>query len=71
MPGNLSAASPSGVLPQTLSLNFVETRVFPMLTVSYHDGTTERSLIVDGVNPASSIRRWTLSKRHPCRTQAR
>jgi phage-related protein len=63
MPGNLSAAAPSGVLPQSLSTAFTEMRVFPMLAAVYHDGTTERSLIVDGVNAPASIRTWKLSKR--------
>jgi hypothetical protein len=34
-----------------------------MLAVTYNDGTFERSLIVDGVNPARSIRSYHLAKR--------
>jgi len=34
-----------------------------MLATQYHDGTTERSLIVDGVNPADSIKTWNLAVR--------
>jgi hypothetical protein len=63
MPSNVAAAVPTGVLPQTLCTAFSENRVYPMLTQPYHDGTTERSLIVNGVDAAASIRRWRLSKR--------
>jgi phage-related protein len=63
VPGNLQAASPVGVLPQTLCLAFTESRLFPMLAAKYHDGTTERSLIIDGVNAATSLKTWSLSKR--------
>jgi hypothetical protein len=48
---------------ETLSLAFTESRIFPMLAAQYHDGTTERSLIQDGVNNPESIRSWKLSKR--------
>jgi hypothetical protein len=34
-----------------------------MLAQQYHDGTTERSLITDTVNPAQSTRTWKQSKR--------
>jgi hypothetical protein len=60
---NLNAAVPTGVLPQTLSTAFSESREFPMLSKVYHDGTTERSLITDGVNNPRSIRTWKLTKR--------
>jgi phage-related protein len=63
MPGNLQAASPVDVMPQTLSTAFTEVRAFPNLSQVYHDGTTERSLIVDGVNNPVSLRNWKLSKR--------
>lgn len=47
MPGALAVAAPSGVLPQNLCLAFSENRLYPMLAVTYHDGTTERALISD------------------------
>lgn len=63
MPGNLAAAAPSGVLPKALCTAFSESRVFPMLSASYHDPTIERSLIVDGVNQPASIRSWKQTRR--------
>ena len=54
---------PVGVLPQTLSTAFTESKIFPMLTNTYHDGTPETGLITDTVNNPRSIRTWTLSKR--------
>jgi hypothetical protein len=65
MPYNLTPAqvAPGTVLPQSLSTSFVETNVYPLLSVSYNDGTFERSLIQDGVNPPRSLRTWILSKR--------
>lgn len=65
MPGNIAAATPSGVLPQTLSLAFRETRELPMLSTQYHDGTTERSIITDTVNAPTSLRTWRIQKRLP------
>lgn len=63
MPGNLLAASPSGVFPQTLSLSFKEDRSYPLLSNYYHDGSPERGLITDGVNVPVSLRSWTMAKR--------
>jgi len=65
MPSNLSPATvaPGNVLPQSLSTSFVETLVYPLLAVSYADGTFERSLIVDGVNPPRALRTWVMAKR--------
>lgn len=66
MPGALSAAvvSPSStVLPQSLCTAFVRTENYPLLLTEYHDGTRERSLIVDTLNPPRSTRTWKLSKR--------
>ena len=63
MPGNLSAASSVGVLPQTLCTAFTETRLYPVLTNTYHDGTYQASVITDGVNAASSIKTWSLTKK--------
>jgi hypothetical protein len=65
MPANLLPATiiSGTVLPQSLSTSFVETHVYPLLSVSYNDGTFERSLIQDGVNPPRALRTWTLAKR--------
>ena len=63
MPGNLASSSPSGVLPQSLSTAFAETRLYPLLSNQYHDGTSERVIIQDGVNAPSSLRTWRQSKR--------
>jgi hypothetical protein len=65
MPYNLTpaAVAPGAVLPQSLSTSFVETNVYPLLAISYNDGTFERSLIVDGVNQPRSLRTWALAKR--------
>ena len=66
MPGNLSVATvypSSTVLPQGLCTSFVESNLYPMLSNDYHDGTSERSLIVDGVNPSRSCRTWKLGRR--------
>lgn len=43
MPGNVAAAAPSGIFPQTLSTAFVEVREFVQLQSQYHDGTVQRS----------------------------
>jgi hypothetical protein len=32
-------------------------------TGGYHDGTTERSLLSDGVNVPASVRKWKLSRK--------
>jgi len=63
MPGNLSAAVPTTVLPNSLSTAFTLNSIYPMLTTSYNDGTVERSIIQDGVNPPRRLRTWMLSKR--------
>ncbi len=63
MPGNLGFAQPSGVLPKSLCAAFTETRVLPMLVKQYHDGSTERSLIQDGVNVPESVRAWKQSRK--------
>jgi hypothetical protein len=65
MPYNLTPASvaPGTVLPKSLSTSFVETHIYPLLSVTYNDGTFERSLIQDGVNPPRWLRTWILSKR--------
>jgi hypothetical protein len=66
MPGNVTPAplqSPIAVLPQSLCTAFVSTRVYPMLSISYHDAAMDRFLIVDTVNPSRWLRTWTLAKR--------
>lgn len=65
MPGQLAQASVTlgNVLPQSLYTSFVETQSFPMLTQTYHDVTTERSIITDTVNPARPLRTWKLARR--------
>lgn len=64
MPGNLAIAAPAGVLPNSLHTAFTETRVYPVLSVAYHDGTIERSMILDRVpNTPRPLRTWQLSKR--------
>lgn len=65
MPANLAAASvaPGAVLPQSLSTSYVEMWSYPILGVNYNDGTNERSLIQDGVNPPLPLRTWTLARR--------
>jgi len=65
VPGSLAAASVASgaVLPQTLSTAFTQQLAFPLLATSYHDGTSERSLVVDGTNAARVMRIWKLTKR--------
>ena len=66
MPGNVQASvvSPqSTVLPKSLCTSFVEVHAYAALYQSYHDGTLERSLITDGINPPQDLRMWKLSQR--------
>ena len=65
MPYNLTPATvtPGTVLPQSLSTSFVETHIYPLLSIAYNDGTIERSLIQDGVNPPQALRTWVQAKR--------
>lgn len=67
MPGNLAASvvSPTNtVFPSSLSTSFALTAEYPLLVApTYHDGTVERSLITDGVNPARAARVWSINKR--------
>lgn len=65
MPGNLAAAvvEAGTVFPLNSYTSFSYDVTFPMLAQRYHDATTERSLIVDGVNPAVPMRSWHLSLR--------
>jgi hypothetical protein len=67
MPGTLALAlvSPTAtVFPSSLSTSFTEiVGPYPMLIDQYHDGSSDRSLIDDGVNDPRPIRVWTLTKR--------
>jgi hypothetical protein len=45
MPGNVSIAAPSGVMPAALCTAFVESREYAALQNQYHDGTLERGLL--------------------------
>ena len=65
MPLNLipAAVAPGMVMPQSLSTSFVMTMLYPVLSISYNDGTFERSMIEDFVNPPRALRTWILAKR--------
>jgi phage-related protein len=63
MPGNLSAASPSGVFPQVTYTQMPEMRHFEILSNTFHDGSLCQSLITDTVNAPESIRSWNLAVR--------
>lgn len=63
MPHNLSRAVPVGVFPQYTYLAFNESRIYPLLTATYHDATSERSLITDTVNFPVSIHNFKLTVR--------
>jgi hypothetical protein len=58
MPGNIQAASPSGVLPYGLCTAFAESRELLQLQATYHDGTTHRSRLA-----VTSRRTFKLSRR--------
>jgi hypothetical protein len=65
MPYNFApvAVAPGTVLPQSLSTSFVMSFSYPLITVSYNDGTFERSLIQDYVTAPRALRTWILTKR--------
>ncbi len=63
MPGNLQTTQPTLVLPDWLSTSFSESLSYPLLANAYHDFTIHRSLVVDTVNPARVMRRWSLTRR--------
>jgi hypothetical protein len=63
MPYNLVPVQIVNVLPQSLCASFVETYDYALLGTIYNDGTFERSLIVDGVNPPRALRTFAQSKR--------
>jgi hypothetical protein len=58
MPGNISNAIPSGVMPASLCIAFTELREFVQLQNQYHDGTIQRSQLAQ-----TSRRTFRLSKR--------
>jgi phage-related protein len=58
MPGNVANATPSVVLPQTLSRAFVHTREYPVIDNEYRNGESQRS-----AQAATSRKKWTLTKR--------
>ena len=59
------------VLPKSLSTSFTETHVYPLISVSYNDGTFERSLVTDAESPPPALptnaprrlRTWAQAKR--------
>lgn len=64
--GNIlpTKVAPGAVLPQSLSLSFTESYVFPILGPNnYHDVSQQRSVIQDGVNLPVPLRSWRLTKR--------
>jgi phage-related protein len=63
MPGNLRVAAPVDVFPVLTYTRCQETRGLPVLGNQYHDGAREQGLIVDGVNPATSLKAWDLGVR--------
>jgi hypothetical protein len=58
MPGSLQSASPSDVMPASLSTAFTELREYAQLQNQYHDGTIQRSQLAQ-----TSRRTFRLSKR--------
>lgn len=61
MPNNLNAASPTGVLQKMTFTGFESSLIYPMWAMTYHDGTLERALITDTVNPPLALLQWKLS----------
>jgi hypothetical protein len=51
------------VFPKSLSASFVDTRLYPVLSTSYNDGTIEQSLIQDGVNAPRWLRTYAQAQR--------
>lgn len=58
MPGSVTNASPSSVLPRSLCTGFVENRAWASRVNEYNDGSRQSSALV-----ATSRRAWTLRKR--------
>lgn len=58
MPGSVSSASPTTVMPWSLAKAFSHSREFALIENEYKDGASQRSLQV-----ATSRKSWRLSKR--------
>ena len=58
MPGNLTQATPNGVLPASLCTAFTALRGYAQLQNQYHDGTIQRSQLAQ-----TSRRTYRLAKR--------
>lgn len=58
MPGSVSNAAPSTVLPQSLCTAFRASREYPLLANEYKDGESQRYVQAD-----SSRKSWVLAKR--------
>jgi len=58
MPGTITYATPSGVLPQSLCTAFIEERNYETLQGQYHDGTIQRAQLAQ-----SSRKTFKLSQR--------
>lgn len=58
MPGNVPNASPTAVMPLSLSRAFVHERSYPVLENEYRNGESQRS-----AQAATSRKRWRLAKR--------
>lgn len=68
--GNVAAASPTGVLPKMTYTRFIESRSTPLISQVQNDGTTLQSLIIDTLNPVTSIKAWQLGVRLTATTLA-
>ena len=58
MPGPVSNATPTTVMPNSLSRAFVHTREYPVIDNEYRNGESQRS-----VQASTSRKKWTLTKR--------
>lgn len=58
MPATVRGAVPAGTLPYSLSTKFSELRTVPININEYHDGSCQRTALVNGAR-----RSWKLSKR--------
>jgi len=58
MPGSVPNATPSTVLPQSLSRAFVHSREYPVVENEYRNGESQRAALA-----GNSRKRWRLAKR--------
>lgn len=58
MPGNVSLADASAVLPQTLCKEFTYERDYPVQINEYADGSSQREIMA-----TNSRKRWTIKRR--------